>query len=183
MRPQRRRQQRRRSGGGATMRRFEQRRRSGGGATMRRFETTGALTEWSGSVEKCECRGGSVAPPGRRAEANLPHWLLIGGGRHGRLSHVPRVAEVDPQYIDTERGESRPCQPIRMRATSVMHVASVPLPGTEYGAKIAFSKGTEYDSPKIYATPRPDQSAEIAEFGNAKELEPGQRCSHEKSPY
>jgi len=59
------------------------------GATMRRFETTGALTEWSGSVEKCECRGGNVAPPGIRAEANLPHWLLIGGGRHGRLSHVP----------------------------------------------------------------------------------------------
>ena len=28
-----------------------------------------------------------------------------------------------------------------------------------------FSKGTEYDSPQIYATPRPDQSAEIAEFG------------------
>ena len=102
-RPQRRRQQRRRSGGGATMRRFEQRRRSGGGATMRRFETTGALTEWSGSVEECECRGGSVAPPGRRAEANLPQWLLIGGGRHGRLSHVPCRGwqielQVDPQY-------------------------------------------------------------------------------------
>ena len=60
---------------------------------------TGALTELSGSVEKCECRGGSVAPPGRRAEANLPHWLLIGGGRHGQPSHVPRVAELtaDPQ--------------------------------------------------------------------------------------
>ena len=102
-RPQRRRQQRRRSGGGATMRRFEQRRRSGGGATMRRFETTGALTEWSGSVEKCECRGGSVAPPGRRAEANLPHWLLIGGGRHGRMCRVEggRVNRRIRSAVDT----------------------------------------------------------------------------------
>ena len=136
MRPQRRRQQRRRSGGGATMRRFEQRRRSGGGATMRRFETTGALTEWSGSVEKCECRGGNVAPPGCLAEANLPHWLLIGGGRHGRLSHVPRVAELteaDPQLrYSTRRNHAthvasnfRPCMSVPMSR------------GTEYGAKIA----------------------------------------------
>ena len=48
--------------------------------------------------------------------------------------------------------------------TSVMHVVPHRPPGTEYGAKIA-SQGTEYDSLKIYATPRPDQSAEIAEFG------------------
>ena len=109
-----------------------------GGATVRPVQTTGALTsEWSGSVEKCECRGGNVAPPGCLAEANLPHWLLIGGGRHGRLSHVPRVAELteaDPQLRYSTR---------RNHAT---HVASnfppcmsVPMSrGTEYGAKIAF---------------------------------------------
>ena len=36
------------------------------------------------------------------------------------------------------------------------------------GLKLLFSKGTEYDSLQIYATPRPDQSAEIAEFGILK---------------
>ena len=65
-----------------------------------------------------------MAPPGRRAEANLPHWLLIGGGRHGQPSHVPRVAELtaDPQYssLDIARDIARSVNPgVNLRATSV----------------------------------------------------------------
>ena len=56
---------------------------------------------------------------------------------------------------------------VNLRATSVPACHPVEELNTDLKLLFFFSKGTEYDSPQIYATPRPDQSAEIAEFGKS----------------